>query len=293
MSDTTSRTEFVYLNGQYVPAGQATVSVFDAGLLHGAGLFETLRSYRGKVFRASRHLERLFHTAEVFSLQVPVAAEELTAAMHELLVRNEVPDARLRLTVTMGNTRQLAQEETAAPNVIITAVPLEPYPQRFYDQGTSVLLCPWRQSRHDPTAGHKTTGYMLRLLALRHAQRLGLIESLWFTTDNLLAEGCISNVFLVKGGTVRTPAVDTPVLPGVTRGTVIEVATANGIAVEETSLTINDLLDADEVFLTSTSMEVMPVARVEKHTIGDDKPGPVSRRLLELFRELAAKECAG
>lgn len=284
--------EFIYFNGQFVPAGEATVSVFDAGLLHGTGLFETMRSYNGKVFRGAMHLERLCHSAETFGLAVPGSIDEVLAGMHELLRRNNVPNARLRLTMTMGNTRQIAQEEAApSPNVIISAIPLEPYPQTFYDEGTSVLLSPWRQGKHDPTAGHKTLGYMVRLLALRRAQQVGLIESLWFTTENLLAEGCISNVFLVKGSNVKTPPIDTPILPGVTREAVIEVARGGGFALQERPLTINDLLEADEVFLTSTSMEVMPVCRVEKHTIGDDRPGPVSRQLLQFLRALVAMEC--
>lgn len=285
--------DVVYLNGQFVPADQATVSVFDAGLLHGVGLFETMRSYNGRVFRGQMHLERLYVSAEEFGLAVPGSAEDLLAGMHELLRRNNTPDARLRLTLTMGNTRKLMEEEGAAgPNVIISAAPLEPYPQKLYDEGTSVLLSPWRQGKHDPTAGYKTLGYMIRLLALRRAQQAGMIESLWFTTDNLLAEGCVSNVFIVKGGVAKTPPIDTPVLPGVTRATVIELAGTDNIPVEERPLTINELLEADEVFLTSTSMEVMPVCRVEKHVIADDKPGPVSRGLLGLFRELVQRECA-
>ncbi len=289
MSD---KPEFVYFNGQFVPAGTASVSVFDAGLLHGAGLFETMRSYNGCVFRGRQHLERLWHSAEVFRLATPSSMDDLLAGMQELLKRNEVPNARLRLTMTMGNTRAAVQQEPAAgPNVIVMAVPLEPYSPRFFDEGTSVLLSPWRQGKHDITVGHKTLGYMTRLLALRQAQQVGLFEALWFTTDNLLAEGCISNVFVVKGGIVKTPPVETPVLPGVTRATVIEVAKANSIPLEERPLTINDLLEADEVFLTSTSMEVMPVSRIERHAIADDKPGPISRRLLQLFRELAQREC--
>jgi branched-chain amino acid aminotransferase len=292
MGQTSGKIEFVYLNGLFLPAGEATVSVFDAGLLHGAGLFETLRSYNGRVFRGRQHLNRLYHSAEVLHLSVPEDADGLLAAMHELLRRNGVPDARLRLTVTMGDTRLSGQQEgVGRPNAIISAVPLEPHPQRFYDEGTSVLLAPWRQSKHDAAAGHKTLGYMPRLLALRRAQQVGLIEALWFTTDNLLAEGCISNVLLVKGGTVKTPPVDTPVLPGVTRAAVIEVARAATVPLEERPLTINDLLEADEVFLTSTVMEVMPVCRIERHVIADDKPGPVSRRLLQLFRALVQKEC--
>ena len=292
MSETSSKPEFVYFNGQFVPAGEATVSVFDAGLLHGTGLFETMRSYNGQVFRGRQHLERLCHSAKVFSLAEPGSIDDLLAGMQELLKRNDVPNARLRLTLTMGNTRALLQQEQAAgPNVIVMATALEPYPARYYDEGTSVLLSPWRQGKHDVTAGHKTLGYMPRLLALRRAQSLGLMEALWFTTDNLLAEGCISNVFVVKAGTVKTPSVETPVLPGVTRATVIEVAKAAGIPVEERPLTINDLLEADEAFLTSTSMEVLPICRIERHAIADDKPGPVSKKLLHLFRELAQREC--
>ncbi len=292
MSQTGDNTEFVYLNGQFVPADEASVSVFDAGLLHGAGLFETMRSYNSKVFRGRMHLERLYASAETFGLSVPGAAEDLLASMQALLERNDISNARLRLTMTMGNTRRLVDEDSVpGPNVIISAVPLESYPEKFYKDGASVLLSPWRQGKHDPTAGHKVLGYMIRLLALRRAQQLGLIESLWFTTDNLLAEGCISNVFVVKGGTLKTPPVDTPVLPGVTRAVVIEIAKAAKIPSEERPLTINDLLEADEVFLTNTSMEVMPVCRIEKHAIGSDKPGPISARLLQLFRELVAKEC--
>ena len=217
--------------------------------------------------------------------------------LHSMNYDGSNGDIKLEITESMIEINTLARasvDEIAADLDAfreLPAVPLEPYPQRFYDEGTSVLLSPWRQSKSDPTAGHKTLGYMIRLLALRRAQQVSMIESLWFTTENLLAEGCISNVFVVKGGVVRTPPVDTPVLPGVTRATLIEVARAGGVTVEERSLTINDLLEADEVFLTSTSMEVMPVCRVEKHTIANDKPGPVSMRLLQLFRAQAAKEC--
>ncbi len=283
--------EFVYVNGQFVAADQAQVSAFDAGLLYGAGLFETLRSCNGKVFRGRQHLERLQHSAEVFSLAGPGSIDDLLAAMHDLLARNATPNARLRLTLTMGDTRAVRQGRDAGPTLIIMAGPLDPYPQRFYDDGVSVLLAPWRQCKSDIAAGHKTLGYMPRLLALRQAQQAGLVEALWFTTENLLAEGCLSNVFLVKGGTLRTPPVETPVLPGVTRATVIEIAKANNIPLEERPLTINDLLDADEVFLTGTLAEVMPVARVERHAIGGDKPGPLTHRLLQLFRDLVDREC--
>ena len=171
------------------------------------------------------------------------------------------------------------------------ATPLTPYPARYYEDGVGVLLSPWRQSKHDITAGPQDPRLHAAPARPAAAQQASLLEALWFTTDNLLAEGCISNVFLVKGGTIKTPPVETPILPGVTRATVIEVAKAASIPLEERPLTINDVLEADEVFLTSTSMEVMPVCRIERHAIADDKPGPISKQLLQLFRELAQKEC--
>jgi len=282
----------VYLNGRFVPADEASVSIYDAGLLHGVGLFETMRSYNGVVFRARQHMERLYRSAEMLEIKTPGPPEQLVAAMHELLRRNEIADARVRLTLTPGSVRPATAEQPSEPTVLITAVPIEPHPAQLYEKGVTVLVSPWKQSKHDPTCGHKVLGYMARLLALRKAQELDCIEAVWFTTDNLLAEGSISNVFLVKDSRVLTPPLETPVLPGVTRAAVIQIAAANEIDLVEQPLTIHDLLGADEVFLTNTSMEVMPVCRIERHPVGDEKPGPVSRRLLQLFRDLVRRECS-
>ena len=143
----------------------------------------------------------------------------------------------------------------------------------------------------DPLAGHKTTSYFGRLIALNQAHQAGCHEALWFTTSNLLAEGSISNVFVVKSDAVMTPPLDTPVLPGIARATVLELCTQQNIKAEETPLAIGHLLDADEVFLTNAIMQVMPVWRVEQREIGAGKPGPVEKTLLEQYRELLAKEC--
>jgi branched-chain amino acid aminotransferase len=157
----------------------------------------------------------------------------------------------------------------------------------------AVLVSPFRQSRADPLAGHKTTNYLPRLLALRAAQAARCGEALWFTPENRLAEGSVSNIFLVKDSVLKTPPRDTPVLPGITRAVVIESAQAVGIEVRETSLDIDDLLDADEVFITNTGMEVVPVIRVEKHDIGNGQPGPIARDLLDHYRIRVEKECSG
>ncbi len=286
--------EVVYLNGDIVEAERAQVSVFDAGLLHGAGLFETMRAYGGVIFRLQDHLARLAAAGEALSMcdLNGSARDEIASGLNELLRRNGLSDARVRLTLTTGDMRRDPQgQQEARPTLFATATALTVYPQELYDQGMTVLISVHKQSRLDPTCGYKTISYLGRLISLREAQARGCGEALWFTHENLLAEGAISNVFLVDHGIIKTPPIDTPVLPGVTRKAVIELAGPADLSVQETPLTINDLLDANEVFVTNSVMQVMPVCRIEQREIGDGKPGPVTRRLIELYRDLVRKEC--
>ncbi|MHC4574009.1 MAG: aminotransferase class IV, partial [Planctomycetota bacterium] len=139
--------------------------------------------------------------------------------------------------------------------------------------------------------GHKTTNYLSRMIALRQAHQKRAAEALWFTVDNRLAEGCISNVFLVKNSTLYTPALTTPVLPGVARKTVCQIAVKNSIKLIEKDLGIDDVLTADEMFLTNVIMQIMPITSVEKHTVGDGKVGPVTKKLQEYFDEFIKTEC--
>ena len=267
------------------------VSVFDGGWLHGAGLFETMRAENGRVFRLQSHLERLRRSAE--RILRPIDREDLPGEVDfaELLQRNGLAAARVRLTVSAGS--MLGKPDTGAGtlNVCATATRLEPYPPTLYENGVSVAVCNFRQSRTDPTAGHKTTAYLPRLLGLRQANRASCMEALWFTDANRLAEGSISNVFIVREGVLKTPPLDTPVLPGIARSIVLDLAGSTGMEATETPLTINDLLDADEVFLTNAVVQVMPVTRVEKRDIGGGKVGPIAKGLLEDYRSLVRKEC--
>lgn len=286
--------EYVYLNDRLVEAGEARVSVFDAGLLHGVGLFETMRAYNGVVFRLGDHLERLRSSAGKLGLTVPEDTGPWREAVGRLLEANGLQEARVRLTVTPGAAGLLDEQGQVgrqAVTVLITAGAMAAYPAEWYGRGMTVLVSGYRQSRQDPLCGHKTTSYFSRLIALREAQMAGCGEALWFTTENLLAEGCISNVFVVKAGVVRTPPVDTPVLAGITRKVVMELAAAEGIELEERALTIDDLLGAEEVFLTNSVMELMPVCRIERHAVGDERPGAVTMRLAEAYRRAVEAEC--
>lgn len=284
--------DVVFLNGQFVESSDASVSVYDGGFLHGAGLFETMSARNGRIFRLDSHLNRLRRSAE--ELLVPLDDGALPSAkmFQELLDRNSKPMARVRLTVTAGSMQTPKQESTPpTPTVCVTVGDHALYGAEFYERGVKVVISQFKTSPSDPTAGHKTTGYLPRLLALREAQKVRCLEALWFTTQHNLAEGAISNVFILKKNVLKTPPLDTPVLPGIARGIVLEVATTLGLSCEECSLNIDELLDADEVFLTNAIMHVMPVVGVEKNTIGDGGVGPTAKRLLREYQRLIQKEC--
>ncbi|MCJ7543346.1 MAG: aminotransferase class IV [Phycisphaerae bacterium] len=277
----------VHLDGRLVPASQATVGVGDAGLVHGASVFTTMRVHRGQVFRLDRHLARLLETAEHFALRTDATPDSLTAATAELLRANGLAEGRARITLTPGPA------DGAGPcTTLITADPLPPQPQEWYQRGINVVVSSYKQGRDDALAGYKTGCYLPRLLARRDAAAKGAEEALWFTSDNLLAEGCFCNVFLVVGGRVLTPPLDTPVLPGIVRGAVLELCAAGGIECDDTRpLTVRDLLAAEELFLTSAVSGIRPVVRVERHSVGEDRPGAVTRRLMEAYAELLDREC--
>ena len=275
--------EKVYLNDGLVDISRATVDVSNPAFLHGVGLFETLRTYDGRPFRLEQHVERLRASAERLHIRFGEVIERIPSAVIELMKANRLKNARIRFTVAPPG----AQEEDGEPTLLVVGQETAGYPPELYERGMTVCICDeYRQSRQDPLAGHKTTSYFSRLLALRDAQDKECGEALWFTPDNLLAEGCISNVFLVKGGRLRTPPLDTPVLPGITRAAVIELAGSHDIGVEEGPCTISDLLGADEVLLTNAIMELMPVTRVERRAIGEEKPGPITRRMSEAYSKL-------
>ncbi len=281
--------EKVFLNDRLVEIEQAHVSVKDSGLLYGAGLFETMRSHNGIVFRLEDHLDRLLSSATALSIHHAFDREFLTEAIYKVLAANGLADARLRLTLTSGPVAET--NEGTEPTLLITATNLQGYPQEYYQTGVMVMLCPYRQNTTEPICGHKTTNYYPRLVALTMARQKGAAEALWFTTDNRLAEGCISNVFLAKDGGLYTPSLATPVLAGIARRAVCRIAGDESIELIEKDLHIADVLEADEIFLTNVVMEVLPVVAVERHTIGDGRVGPITMRLRERFLQTIEEEC--
>ena len=280
--------EKVFLNDELVDIDNACISVTDSGFLYGAGLFETMRSHNAVVFALRDHLDRLFFSAGILSINIPYDRGHITDAISRVLRANELTDARLRLTLSSG---PMTESEQRKPTLLITATQLRPYPPEYYKNGVMVVLCPYRQNPTDPTYGHKTTSYLSRMIALNLAHQKRAAEALWFTTDNRLAEGCVSNVFLVKDSVLYTPPIKTPVLAGVARKTVCQIAFGQSIELVEKDLSIDDVLGADEIFLTNVIMLVMPVVKVEKHTVGDGTVGPMAKELKARFDAIIEKEC--
>jgi len=280
--------EKVFLNDKLVDMDKAGISVTDSGFLYGAGLFETMRSCNGVVFSLKDHLDRLFFSASALSIKT-YERKYITDAIYKVLKANKLTDARLRLTLTNGPMSK--SEEERKPTLLIAATKLQPYPVEYYKKGVLVVLCPFRQNTAEPTYGHKTTSYFSRMIGLQLAHQKRAAEALWFTVDSRLAEGCISNVFLVKDSALYTPPIETPVLAGVARKTVCEIAIKKNIELVEKNLYISDCLEADEIFLTNVIMQIMPVSSLEKHTVGDGKPGPETKKLRKYFDDVIKQQC--
>ena len=293
----------VCLNGRMVRDDRARIAHDDAGFLHAVGLFETMAARHGRVFRVDAHIARLAESAEELGIPVEPDRLRLQAAVQRTLDHNRLESARVRLTVTAGRLSLLSSPagNPAPLTSLVVATPPTMYEPSRFDQGIMVTVTPSAANPFDPTCGHKTLAYWHRLQTLRQAAAVGADESIWLTISNHLASGSVSNVFLVRGGTLLTPfargeemqgALRAAVLPGITRAAVIEIAEAMSLPVQRRMLDVNDLLDADEIFLTNSSWHLLPVTRVEKKTIADGKPGPISRRLRAALLELIERETA-
>lgn len=284
----------VWLNGRFVPRDEARCSVFDAGFQHAVGLFETMLARGGRVLRLEAHMQRLANSARDLLLTNQLRTDPLCEACEQTLRKNELTDARIRLTLTGGDLNMLQSTDRGQvdPTILIVAQPPTVYPAEFFEKGIVVTIADGRDNPFTPMAGHKTLNYWPRIQALQQAAARRAGEAIWFTVSNHLASGCVSNVFLVKGGGLFTPiargeeqhgALPSCVLPGVTRAAIIDAAGERGIETTKRMLDIEDMLSADEVFLTNSSWGVLPVVGVERETIGTGEVGPITRSLREAW----------
>jgi branched-chain amino acid aminotransferase len=279
----------VYLAGKLVPSEQATVSVFDHGLLYGDGVFEGLRSYGGKVFRLELHVERLYESARAILLEIPMSQKEMAQAINDTVAANKISDGYIRAVVTRGaGTLGLDPNRCSNPQVIVIADAISLYPKEYYDNGLDLVTV--SVIRNHPAALSpriKSLNYLNNILAKIEGQKAGCVEALMLNHKGEVAECTGDNIFLVKNGRLTTPPLDAGILEGITRNAVIDLAREGGLEVAETAVTKHDVYIADECFLTGTAAEVIPVVNVDNRKIGDGKPGSITRDLTERFHKLA------
>jgi len=284
--------EIIHLNGRLVPRFEAKLSAFDHGFLYGYGLFETMRAYNGRIFRLDSHVTRLRCSAESIGLTHSILTtqegkQSLKAACMATLEANEFKDARIRLTVSAGEGDMTPDTGTCPkPTILITARNLAPLPPEKYETGFKAALAFLRRNSQSPLSRLKSTCYMENVLARMTARATGYDEAIFLNEQGYLAEGSTTNVFLVSNGELITPCFESGVLPGITRDAVLEIARTSNIKATERWVELNELVEAQEAFVTNSILELMPLVSVEGRPIGSGKPGKLTGDLLFTYRKL-------
>ncbi|NUN49996.1 MAG: aminotransferase class IV [Candidatus Brocadiae bacterium] len=274
--------DIVWTSRGWVNGSTPLIGAADLALQHGFGLFETLRAYGGRVFRPDEHFRRLERTARTFRIRLPLDAQTFREACAELLEAARRPDARVRLTVAAG----------PPPLAVLQALPLAAPERGQYARGVTLWPAPFCRNTRGVLSGHKTINYLDNYWARAEANRRGHFEALMLNERDEVAEGTRANVFWVKDGELVTPSLDTGILEGVTRTVLIGIAREGGRRVREARTGVAELLAADEAFLASTIVEVLPVVAIGRRRIGAGRPGPVAKRLRAAFARRVAAELA-
>ncbi len=286
--------ELVYLNGTLLPRSQARISPFDHGYLYGYGLYETMRTYSGHFFRLERHLARLARGVDMLGLSSGVAQYDLEKAVCAVLEANGLKEARVRLTVSAGEGDMTPDPRTCVgPTVVAMAKDLVPQPVEVYQRGFRVVISSIRQNSQSPLAQIKSANNLNNILAKAEARVAGVDDALFLNERGFLAEASSSNVFIVSGGILATPSLDSGALEGITRQVVLELAASLGIpAREDDAATVDALLQSDEAFLSNSIIEIMPISEVDGQPVGKGIPGPMTKRLVAAYKDVVAKETA-
>ena len=280
----------IYLNGEYVPAEEARVSVFDRGFLYGDGIYETLRVYGGRVFKLEEHLVRLERSAQLIRMDPPLSREAFAEAIDTCLKVNDLSDALVRIGVSRGEASEPGLDPALVagpPTVVIAPRSFEPYPEAMYEAGIRAAVV---SVRRNPTEALnpaiKSTNFLNNILAKMEALEAGADEAIMLNTDGHIAEGTTTNIFWVAGETLCTPPLEAGVLDGVTRSVTITLAEDLDYQFLEVLRGRSALEEAEEVFVTSTSYEIMPVTSIDGKPVGSGRAGPMSLELLSKFRGL-------
>ncbi len=278
----------VYIDGQYYPKSQAKVSVFDHGLLYGDGVFEGIRAYSGSVFKLKEHVDRLYRSAHMLMLEIPIMKEQMIQAVVETLRRNNLRDSYIRLIVTRGvGDLGLNPRKCPKPTIIIITDTISLHKGGAKEDGVTAMLSWVKRDPVDATSHEiKSLNYLNSILAKIEANIAGVDEAICLDKNGCVCEGVAENIFILKKDKIFTPPSYTGALPGITAEEVMKLAQKLGYEVKEKNITPFELFNAEEVFFTGTAAEVVPVREINKRTINSGKPGSVTKRLMEEFEKL-------
>ena len=278
----------IYIDGKFLSKENAKISVFDHGLLYGDGVFEGIRTYDGLIFKLKEHIDRLYQSAHTIMLDIPMSKNEMVEAIKKTLRENKLKDAYIRLLITRG-VGDLGLDPRKCPKatVIIITDKIKLYPSEFYKKGMEIVTIPTQRTIHEAVNPQiKSLNYLNNILAKVEAINAGVDEAVMLNSEGYVAECTGDNIFIVKDGSLLTPPIHSGVLRGITRGAVIDIARLKEIPVHEEVLTRYDLFNSDEMFLTGTAAEIIPVVRMDRRKIGDGKPGKMTLKLIGEFNKL-------
>jgi branched-chain amino acid aminotransferase len=283
----------IYIDGTFYDAATAKISVFDHGLLYGDGVFEGICVYDGRIFRLDEHLKRMYESAKTIGLHIPLTAEQFKSAIVETVRKNELKDGYVRPIITRGVGKLgLDPKNCERPTVIIIPQNVESYP--LLTAGRNPAKAIVSSIRRTPTfslpAAAKTLNYLNNVLAKQQATYAGADEAIVLDWRGFVSEGTGDNIFVVRQRVLLTPPLHASVLEGVTRRVVLEIAKSLGVEAGERELTLHDLYNADEAFLTSTSLEVQPLVEIDGRLIGDGTEGSITRQIHERFNQVKRSE---
>lgn len=279
----------VYIDGKFYPKSKAKISVYDHGLLYGDGVFEGIRTYKGVVFKLGEHIDRLYRSAHTIMLKIPLTKKDMTQAVLETLRKNKLRDAYIRLVVTRGiGDLGLDPRKCPKPTVIIITEPtIQIHTPEAKEKGVTTAIVWVKRNPVDATSHEiKSLNYLNSVLGKIEANNVGVDEAICLDKRGVVCEGVGENIFIVKDDEIITPPSSSGVLHGITRDEVVKSAEKLGYNVSERNITPNELFNADEVFFTGTAAEIAPIIEINKRVIGDGKPGPITKQLMQEFERI-------
>ena len=278
-------TNSIFLNGKIIPDTDGNISSGDRGFLYGDGIYETLRSYKGIPFKLYEHLERMRHSAKQLRISFDYTNEDIDGWIKELFMKNRSQDAYIRITLSRGTGGgRLQMDDNIEPTTMVQVKPLTPYDRRLYEEGMSLVVSNYKRSTSCPISCHKTTNLLKSIMMKEEANKRSADEVIIVNTDEYVTECVVSNIFFVNNWRVVTPSLNTNILPGITRRTVLDICKESSIPASEECFKVETLLNADEVFITNSLMEIMPVSKIENYDIGEVIPGKITQQLMNAYK---------